>query len=99
MKNAADKLLKKYRGYSYKKLGSFIGKGNHAELLDLENSEGEDSQIIIDVFWDGTSGGDIQVTCEIVSGGYKPLLGFLPIYLGHCCDGFIRQADEVGAEE
>lgn len=94
LQNVADELLRKYQTYSYHELKSLIGKGNHAELLDLKNLEGEDSQIVMDVFWDDRPYGDIQVTCEIVSGSYKPLLGFLPVYVGRSYDGFVKQQNE-----
>ena len=82
LQDTSDKLLKKYQTYSYEKLSGFIGNSNRVEFLDLKNSEGVDSQIIMDVLWDNKKGGDIQVICEIVSASASSY------------DGFVRQISQ-----
>ena len=74
--------LRPYRAKSYAELRDLIGQN---DVFEIENSDGSDFQIEIQVYWDHKPNGNICVSGGIDDGGWS---AFSPL-----CEDFILAPD------
>ncbi len=79
-------LLEKHRNQGYDELSGLVtaaGKSNALlEIVEMTADDGREFQIEVMAFWDDRPNGDIRVIAEVFRIPLRPLLGFIPIYLG-----------------
>lgn len=83
------------RGYPFlaDAIRATSGSAADLELIDATTGDGEDYQIEVTAFWDDKPEGAIRVSAEALQVPLRPLLGFIPIYVGGPCEDFIMRPD------
>lgn len=92
----ADRLTEfRLRGYKFlaDAIRATSGSAAELELIDGTTDDGQEYQIEVTAFWDDKPGRAIRVSAEALQVPLRPLLGFIPIYVGGPCEEFIMLPD------